>query len=50
MRSELRCRGDQDLLKKLRESKSAAQQHDWFATHPFSPLRLRAAKSYLEAT
>jgi len=44
----------EDLIAQLgdmeRESKSASQQQDWFATHPFSPLRLRAAKSYLEAT
>lgn len=39
-----------DMKAETRRPDPGTQSYDWFATHPFSPLRLRAAKSYLEAT
>ena len=40
-----------DIREELKRSRSAdgPARTDWFATHPFSPLRLRAAKAFSES-
>lgn len=38
-----------DLIAQLTDMPEESKARDWFSTHPFSPLRLRAAKSFMSS-